>query len=140
MDEQYGVNTGNEIVIFVESRHRSCSDQEPKDVNLRRSTDGGITWGPLIRVLGDTVLTNNSQTYRNPTPVYHTFRNGSSVLLLSVVNSTQKSSAGVTWPSLQLRSWDGGLTWDSPERVIGMGRWEGVLAGPGAGRREADEK
>jgi hypothetical protein len=128
------VNTGMSILVFVESRRSSCGDQEPKDVNLRRSTDGGETWGPLIHILGNALTTNHShQTYRNPTALYHTLADGSSVVLLNVVNSTSGAGSSVVWPSLQLRSYDDGLTWTKPERLQkDMGKWEGVLAGPGA--------
>eukprot|EP00937_MAST-01D_sp_MAST-1D-sp2_P005666 g5666.t1 len=128
------VNTGSSLLVFVESRHQSCGDQEPKDVNYRRSTDHGATWGPLTRVLGRAAETNATTTYRNPTPVHHTAANGSAVLVLNVVNSTVPStSPEVVWPSLQLLSRDDGKTWAGPRRVVGMAGYEGVLAGPGAG-------
>jgi sialidase-1 len=135
------INTGNSIIVIVESRHFSCADQEPKDLTMRRSTDGGITWSSIARVLGNTVLTNNSHTYRNPVPVHHIMRNGSEVVLLNTVNSTpvaavagaQLNSRFGKWPSMQLKSWDDGISWSHPERVVGMGKYDGVLAGPGIG-------
>jgi sialidase-1 len=127
------VNTGRSLLVFVESRHRSCHDQEQKDVNFRKSTDGGVTWGPLTRVLGSAAETNSTHTFRNPTPLHHTMKNGTEVLVLNVVNSSLPSHAAVTWPSLQLLSYDEGATWTEPRRVVGMGKYEGVLAGPGTG-------
>jgi sialidase-1 len=129
------VNTGESIVVFVESRHNSCADQEPKDVTMRRSTDGGLTWGAPTRVLGDTVLTNDTRTFRNPSPLHHTARNGSNSLILNVVNSTENATGRLgfgRFRNLQLKSFDDGLSWSAPQPIV-MGKFDGVLSGPGAG-------
>ena len=126
------------LLVFVESRRDSCHDQAPKDVNVRRSLDGGATWGSVTRVLGDAAENPASNTtYRNPYPTVVTAAPGEDVMgsssdavLLNVVNSTLAEP----WLSLQLSSADGGLTWSAP-RDVGA-RWgplEGILGGPGNG-------
>eukprot|EP00037_Helgoeca_nana_P021128 m.212330 g.212330 ORF g.212330 m.212330 type:complete len:507 (+) comp25526_c1_seq1:71-1591(+) len=122
------------LLVFAESRRPSCADQAPKDITTRRSIDGGITWSPIKRVIGQSILANNSVTYRNPYPTLST--SGSAVtVVLNVVNSTDTApTAG--WPSLQLISTDGGLTFSPPRPVAALNAdpiVEGILGGPGYG-------
>jgi len=129
------VHTGTSILVFAEAMTsgKGCNDHGPKDIVARRSTDGGVTWGALIPVLGDTLATGTSIMYRNPTPVYHRYHGrAGGVVLLNVVNCTDLNGPGA-WLSLQLRSTDDGLSWSEPERVVGMGAYDGTLAGPGFG-------
>ena len=44
------VGSGGTLLAFAEARQLSCDDQAPKDIVLRRSHDGGVTWGALQRV------------------------------------------------------------------------------------------
>ncbi|MFF4346632.1 exo-alpha-sialidase [Streptomyces sp. NPDC001530] len=65
------------LLAFAEGRHNSAGDTGNIDVVLRRSFDGGCTWGPL-RV----VASGDGDTRGNPAPVVDP-RTGSVVLLTS---------------------------------------------------------
>jgi sialidase-1 len=123
------------LLLFVESRRDSCSDQAAKDVNLRRSLDNGATWSDaIIRVIGGAAESRAlNTTYRNPYPsvvVGSGGGGGGDVVLLNVANST----VAEPWASLQLKSSDGGLSWSAPASVgAGWGALQGILGGPGNG-------
>ncbi|WP_055535153.1 sialidase family protein, partial [Streptomyces graminilatus] len=52
------------LLAFAEGRHSGAGDSGNIDVVLRRSTDGGCTWGPL-----SVVAAGNGDTRGNPAPV-----------------------------------------------------------------------
>eukprot|EP00040_Diaphanoeca_grandis_P044610 m.12929 g.12929 ORF g.12929 m.12929 type:complete len:493 (+) comp9524_c0_seq1:67-1545(+) len=123
----------NVLVMFVESRRTSCADQAPKDINLRRSLDGGKTWSEPVRVMGTSMETLNNETYRNP---YPTVCKGcgpqrQDVVIVNFVNST----LATPWVSFQRMSLDAGLTWTPAQMVKGLdpSSIEGILGGPGNG-------
>jgi sialidase-1 len=65
------------VLAFAEGRHDGAGDSGDIDVVLRRSTDGGCTWGPL-RV----VAAGDGNTRGNPAPVVDP-RTGAIVLVTS---------------------------------------------------------
>ncbi|MFI6560881.1 exo-alpha-sialidase [Streptomyces sp. NPDC050534] len=72
------VTTGRGTVLaFAEGRHNSVGDTGHIDVVLRRSGDGGCTWGPL-----QVVAAGNGDTRGNPAPVVDP-RTGEVVLVTS---------------------------------------------------------
>jgi sialidase-1 len=115
------------LYVFVEARIPSCDDQAPKDVLLTTSPDGGRSWAPPARVAGTGGAGN--VTYRNPTPVFA----ADGRLILTYVNTTPGLPS---WETLITSSPDGGRTWGAPVRAgAALGRFDGALAGPGAGVR-----
>lgn len=117
------------LVVLCESRIGSCNDQAPKDVTMRRSTDGGRTWSELSLVVGPrehrpSTATAPDFTARNP--YASVLPNGS--IVVDFVNSTDSHNCS-NW---QISSHDHGVTW-GPATRKDFGRWEGVLMGPGAG-------
>ncbi len=52
------------ILAFAEGRKNSCSDTGDIDLVMKKSTDNGKTWGPLIKVWDDA-----KNTCGNPAPV-----------------------------------------------------------------------
>ncbi len=52
------------VLAFAEGRHNSAGDTGNIDVVLRRSTDGGCTWGPAA-----VVAAGDGDTRGNPAPV-----------------------------------------------------------------------
>ncbi|MFI7399424.1 exo-alpha-sialidase [Streptomyces sp. NPDC049541] len=72
------VTTGRGTVLaFAEGRHNGAGDTGNIDVVLRRSADGGCTWGPL-----QVVAAGKGDTRGNPAPVLDP-RTGAVVLLTS---------------------------------------------------------
>ncbi|MFF4396746.1 exo-alpha-sialidase [Streptomyces sp. NPDC001480] len=65
------------LLAFAEGRHSGAGDTGDIDVVLRRSTDGGCTWGPLA-----VVAAGDGDTRGNPAPVVDP-RTGAIVLLTS---------------------------------------------------------
>lgn len=65
------------LLAFAEGRHDGAGDSGDIDVVLRRSTDGGCTWGPL-----SVVAAGNGDTRGNPAPVVDQ-RTGRIVLVTS---------------------------------------------------------
>src|SRR3954469_10212958 len=56
--------TNGDVLAFAEGRVADCGDDGDIDIVLRRSTDGGKTWGPL-QVVSD----GNGSTHGNPVPI-----------------------------------------------------------------------
>ena len=56
--------TAGTLLAFAEGRVRDCGDDEDIDLVLRRSDDGGRTWGPL-----QVVAEGNGETRGNPVPI-----------------------------------------------------------------------
>ncbi|MFE1307731.1 exo-alpha-sialidase [Streptomyces sp. NPDC058755] len=65
------------VLAFAEGRHTGAADSGDIDVVLRRSTDGGCTWGPLT-----VVAAGEGNTRGNPAPVVAP-RSGAVVLVTS---------------------------------------------------------
>lgn len=53
------------IVAFAEARHGSCGDGAVQGIAVRRSFDGGRTWGPVTTAVG-----NASYYVGNPSVTY----------------------------------------------------------------------
>ena len=53
------------IVAFAEARHGSCGDGAVQGIAVRRSFDGGHTWGPVATAVG-----NASYYVGNPSVMY----------------------------------------------------------------------
>lgn len=124
------VQAAGVLLAFAEARLPTttlplCNDQAPKHIVLRRSKNGGSSWGPLQRVVSADPGSNF--TARNPYAVVLPGPASPPVVLLNYVDSTYADS----WRNLQVRSKDGGLSWGAVEPVVGLGEWEGVLPGSG---------
>ena len=118
------------LVAFVESRIGSCSDQAPKDITMRRSTDLGHTWTEMALVVGPRQHHRSAAgpldfSARNPYAWY----NDDGTLYLQWVNSTTPA----TCVNYQMQSSDDGATWTAAARVDFGAQWEGTLLGPGNG-------
>lgn len=123
------------LLAFAEGRRHSAADDGDIDLVLRRSTDGGCTWGPL-HVIADA----GTDTAGNPAPVVDP-ASGDVVLLScgTLGGATEHEVAyGTTSASVRRvylqRSTDGGATW-SPRRdlttEVKRPGWKWYATGPG---------
>lgn len=124
------------LLAFAEGRKAGRGDAGDIDLVLRRSADGGATWGPLQVVWDDA-----ANTCGNPCPVV----DGDAVWLLlthnlgadqehRIIDGTGKGTRTV-WVS---RSEDDGATWSAPAEItkaVKKPGWTWYATGPGAGFR-----
>jgi sialidase-1 len=124
------------VLAFAEGRHNDAGDTGNIDVVLRRSSDGGCTWGPL-----SVVAAGDGDTRGNPAPVVDP-RTGAIVLVTSynsgVVTEGQIMRGEVTPEQSRRvfvqRSWDDGRTFTAPRDITGevkLPSWRWYATGPG---------
>jgi sialidase-1 len=124
------------LLAFAEGRRNGTSDSGDIDVVLRRSKDGGKTWGPLQVVVDD-----GTDTVGNPCPVLDR-KTGRVWLPLtrnagknSVKHTKQASGPGSREP-LICHSDDEGVTWSKPVNLSASVKpkdWTWYATGPGVG-------
>ncbi len=124
------------VLAFCEGRKSGQHDSGDIDLVLRRSTDGGITWGPLQVVWDDA-----ANTCGNPCPVID--RDTGAIWMLmthnlgkdpesKIIDRTAEGTRTV-WVS---KSEDDGLTWTKPvdlTKDVKKAEWTWVATGPGVG-------
>ncbi|MFH8973518.1 exo-alpha-sialidase [Streptomyces sp. NPDC017890] len=103
--------TDDTLLAFAEGRVLNCGDAGDIDIVVKRSTDGGRTWGPL-QVVND----GGGDTHGNPAPVVD--RATGRVLLLETYNAGRTDAAGCAVPCARTPhlqySDDDGRTWSAP--------------------------
>ncbi|WP_055493827.1 sialidase family protein [Streptomyces sp. TP-A0356] len=126
--------TKGTLLAFAEGRVLNCGDAADIDIVVKRSTDGGRTWGPL-----QVVTEGAGDTHGNPAPVVD--RRTGRVLLAETYNTGRADSASCSvpcdrTPHLQYSD-DDGLTWSTPRdlsseiRPAGWNSW--YATGPAHG-------
>lgn len=130
--------TDGTLLAFAEGRRNGPGDAGAIDVVLRRSDDGGRTWGPLL-----TVATDGDDTVGNPCPVVDPV--SGDILLLTVragADATEERIlAGEVGPEdgrriRSQRGSDHGLRWTEPIDVtaqVKRSEWRWYATGPGHG-------
>ncbi|MGW0822584.1 exo-alpha-sialidase [Streptomyces sp. NPDC002845] len=103
--------TEDTLLAFAEGRVLNCGDAADIDIVLKRSTDGGRTWGPL-----QVVNEGGGDTHGNPAPVVD--RETGRIVLAETYNTGRTDSANCQvpcdrTPHLQYSD-DDGLTWSQP--------------------------
>ncbi|MCX4904098.1 sialidase family protein [Streptomyces sp. NBC_00878] len=103
--------TKGTLLAFAEGRVNDCSDAGDIDIVLKRSTDGGRTWGPL-----QVVNEGAGDTHGNPAPIVD--RETGRVVLAETYNTGRTDGRNCDvpcdrTPHLQ-HSDDDGLTWSEP--------------------------
>ncbi|MFF3871393.1 exo-alpha-sialidase [Streptomyces sp. NPDC001978] len=103
--------TDGTLLAFAEGRVLNCGDAADIDIVLKRSTDGGRTWGPL-----QVVNEGAGDTHGNPAPIVD--RDTGRILLAETYNTGRTDSASCSvpcdrTPHLQYSD-DDGLTWSAP--------------------------
>jgi hypothetical protein len=126
------------LLAFAEARVDSPSDDGNIDLVLKRSTDGGITWGPL-QVLAD----DGPDRFANPVPildrrtgriVLNATRTGGNVTTADV--RCDRVTEEETRRSFILYSDDNGATWSQPREItedVKPANWRHFVGGPGHG-------
>ncbi|MER6091144.1 sialidase family protein [Streptomyces bluensis] len=127
---------GGAVLAFAEGRRNSASDTGSIDVVLRRSIDGGCTWGPT-----KVVAAGKGNTQGNPAPVVDP-RTGRIVLVTSynsgAVTEAQIMRGEVT-PEQSRRAFvqtsrDDGRTFTTPREItadVKLPNWRWYATGPG---------
>lgn len=124
------------VLAFCEGRKRNAADSGDIDLLIRRSADGGKTWGPQTVVWND-----DDNVCGNPTPVVDV-ETGTIFLLLNWNLGSDNEHAIVTGKSRDTRkvfltrSTDDGVTWSAPQDLtaaVKRAEWRGYANGPGNG-------
>ncbi|MEO1001865.1 MAG: sialidase family protein [Cyanobacteria bacterium J06638_7] len=116
------------LLAFCEGRQHGCGDEGDIDLVLRRSGDGGRSWGPMR------VLVQDRHTAKNPVPV---LLDDGRVLLVWVwhrrLSSKKQRTTREVFTSV---SADDGLSWSEPRRIteqVYRPDWGWYGVGPGHG-------
>ncbi|WP_043269545.1 sialidase family protein [Streptomyces sp. CT34] len=123
------------VLAFAEGRVSSAADSGEIHLVLKRSADGGHTWGPL-----QCVARNGTGTAGNPAPVVLA---GGRVLLVQVHNAADATEdrirRGEVPPADGRRVWlqysdDDGASWSAPREITDETKpppWRWYATGPG---------
>ncbi|KAJ8608432.1 hypothetical protein CTAYLR_009590 [Chrysophaeum taylorii] len=104
------------LLAFAEARHGSCSDSASREIAVRRSTDAGRSWGPVVFAAGPLVQN----------PVAATTTTSGRVVLVFASKNASGNLAG----NGAAFSDDDGLSWT--QRAVDFGVASGWMPGPGA--------
>jgi sialidase-1 len=133
------VTSKGTVLAYCEGRRNGSSDWGEIEVRLRRSSDGGRTWGPSIHVAhhGARIEGNpkkktggeREQTVNNPVAIFD--RQTGAIEMLYCVNYARCFS---------IRSTDDGATWSRPVEITATFEpfrakydWKVIATGPGHG-------
>ncbi len=120
--------TNGTLLAFAEGRVLNCGDAADIDIVLKRSTDGGRTWGPL-----QVVTEGAGDTHGNPAPIVD--RETGRILLAETYNTGRTDAGNCSvpcdrTPHLQYSD-DDGRTWSEPRDLsdeILPGHWNSWYA------------
>ncbi|HTJ31755.1 MAG TPA: exo-alpha-sialidase [Dactylosporangium sp.] len=120
------------VIAATEGRYEVC-DAGPRDLLIRRSTDGGRTWSPTQTV----VPSVDGQSWGNPTFVADRItRELFLFYMLSERLPENTSCSGDSGDLFVVSSTDGGQTWGAPRSLSGLFDqfpYDWALHGPGPG-------
>lgn len=121
------------ILAFAEARRNSGSDTGDIDLVVKRSTDGGKTWGEMITIWDDA-----DNCCGNPAPVID--RTTGRILLLSTWNNGHDHEKKIhartsidTRRVYSMYSDDDGLSWSTPTEITSQAKlpeWTWYATGP----------
>ncbi len=134
-DPGSGTTAPGTLLAFAEGRVHSAADHGDIDIVLKRSTDGGRTWGPLR-----TVARNGTDTAGNPAPVV---LDGGRIVLVHVRSAATATEdrirRGLVSAADARRVWvqhsdDDGTTWSEPREITDQAKrsnWRWYATTPG---------
>ncbi|WP_426504870.1 sialidase family protein [Dactylosporangium sp. McL0621] len=123
------------VLAFAEGRKGGLSDAGDIDLVLKRSTDGGCSWGPL-----QVVYDSGANTSGNPAPVVTA---SGRVVLLSTYNAGTSTETAIMRGEVTAEqsrrvfvqhSDDDGATWSAPAELTAAAKqanWRWYATGPG---------
>ncbi len=124
------------ILAFAEGRKNGCSDTGSIDLVMKRSTDGGETWGKL-----EVLWHDEGNTCGNPSPVVD--RTTGDIFLLSTWNLGEDHESEIiaqkskdTRRVFVLKSENDGKSWSRPVEIttdVKLPNWTWYATGPGSG-------
>ncbi|SDU78077.1 sialidase family protein [Jiangella alkaliphila] len=126
------------LLAFAEGRINSPGDDGDIDLVLKRSADGGVTWGPL-----QVVVDGGGNKFGNPVPILDE-RTGRVVLNVTRTGGDVsgddircgRADAEQTRRSFVLYSDDHGASWSAPVEItadVKPADWRHFVGGPGHG-------
>lgn len=124
------------IIAISEARKDGCSDTGNIDLVMKRSKDGGKTWGKL-----EVIWDDGPNTCGNPSPVVD--RTTGDIFLLSTWNLGSDPEPKIIEQTSQdtrrvfvMKSEDDGVTWSKPDEItkdVKLSDWTWYATGPGSG-------
>ena len=121
------------LLAFAEARKNNCKDEGDIDLVMKRSTDGGKTWGPMEMIWDDA-----GNTCGNPSPVVD--QNTGTIHLLMTWNLGEDNigeiNTGTSKDTRRVyltRSTDDGKTWLAPTEItssVKRPEWGWYATGP----------
>lgn len=121
------------VLVFAEARRNGCSDTGDIDLVMRRSTDGGKTWSPIMLVRD-----NGSNVCGNPVPILD--RTNGRIVLVYCENRGEDTEAEIiAGTSVEGRrvfviySDTDGLSWSAPVEItsdVKKDDWTWYATGP----------
>lgn len=121
------------LLAFAEARKKSCSDTGDIDLVLKRSTDGGKTWGTMIKIWDD-----GNNVCGNPAPIVD--ETTGRIVLVSTWNRgddhEKEILAGTSKDTRRvyvLHSEDDGLSWTNAREItpsVKKDNWTWYATGP----------
>jgi len=125
-----------DLIAFAEGRKKGCSDTGNIDLVMKRSKDGGTSWGALQLIWDD-----GDHTCGNPAPIVD--QSSGKIVLLSTWNRgddhEKEIIAGTSEDTRRiylLSSSDEGITWQKPKDItksVKRKDWTWYATGPGSG-------
>lgn len=120
--------TGAGTLLALAELRATRADTGRIAIGLRRSLDGGASWGALIRVAEE-----GNSTARNPVPVVLA---SGRILLISCLDRVDRTGSPLDPTRVQVRhSDDDGLSWSEPLDITEQVRepgWRWYATGPGS--------
>jgi len=123
------VPTTGDLLLFCEGRKLSSADHGWNDIVMKRSTDNGQTWEPMVIVYSESSK-NKSVTMGNPSPIAFSAKSSKAGDVILIACRDNKEV-------VQLYGTNGGMNWTTTAREISSmavkPQWTWIATGPPQG-------